>query len=190
MHNTFREFRASLHKYYCKFDDFIEARANPPKRITHENWNMMCDRWETDAWKKKKKGYDVDEVEVFHETNFREKEGWINDKAKDAYLEMKRIIAESTEAGVLTISSAKACEIVLGSRSMQTVNPKSGESLGSNVSSTREKEKNEMAYLKEVNEKLTHELAKWEQRWNDIKKKLDLGAEGEEEEEDNAPSNT
>ncbi|KAA0036786.1 CACTA en-spm transposon protein [Cucumis melo var. makuwa] len=186
-------------------------------RITHEDWNMMCDRWETDAWKKKqetnkksrsgvkfnhvtraksflqvrhelkkKKGCDVDEVEVFHETHFREKEGWINDKAKNAY----RIIAESTEAGVQTISSAKACEIVLGSRSIQTVNPKSGESLGSNMSSTREKEKNEMTYLKEVNEKLTHELAKWEQRWTDVKKKLDLGAEGEEKEEDNAPSNT
>ncbi|KAA0032076.1 transposase [Cucumis melo var. makuwa] len=199
MQNIFREFRAGLHKYYCKFDDFIEARANPPDKITHEDWNMMCDRWETDAWKKKqetnkrsrsavkfnhvigaksflqvrhelekKKGCDVDEVEVFQETHFREKEGWINDKAKDAY----RIIAESTEAGVQTISSAKACKIVLGSHSMQIVNLKSGESLGSNVSSTREKEKNEMAYLKEVNEKLTHELAKWEQRWTDIKKEV------------------
>ena len=38
---------------------------------------------------------------------------------------------------------------------MQTINPKSGESLSSNVSSTREKEKNEMTYLKEANEKLT-----------------------------------
>ena len=37
---------------------------------------------------------------------------------------------------------------------MQTVNLKSGESLGSNVSSTREKEKNEMTYLKEENEKV------------------------------------
>ncbi|KAA0035762.1 uncharacterized protein E6C27_scaffold403G00370 [Cucumis melo var. makuwa] len=114
---------------------------------------------------KKKKGCDVDEIEVFHETHFREKEGWINDKAKDAYLEMQRIITESTEAGVQTISTAKACEFVLGSRSMQTVNPRSGESLRSNVSSTREKEKNEMAYLKEANEKLTHELAKWEQSY-------------------------
>ncbi|KAA0062811.1 transposon protein, putative, CACTA, En/Spm sub-class [Cucumis melo var. makuwa] len=177
MQNTFREFRADLHKYYCEFDDPVEARANPPNRITLEDWNMMCDRWETDAWKKKreknkrsrsavmfnhvteansflqvryelkkKKGCDVDEIEVFHETHFREKEGWINDKAKDASLEMQRIITESTEAGVQTISSAKACEFVLRSRSMQTVNPRSGESLRSNVSSTCEKEKNEMAY--------------------------------------------
>ncbi|KAA0040145.1 transposon protein, putative, CACTA, En/Spm sub-class [Cucumis melo var. makuwa] len=163
MQNIFREFRADLHKYYCQFDDSVEARANPPNRITYEDWNMMCDRWETDAWKKK--GCDVDEIEVFHETHFREKEGWINDKAKDAYLEMQRIITESTEAGVQTISTAKACEFVLGSRSMQTVNPRSGESLRSNVSSTREKEKNEMTYLKEANEKLTHELAKWEQSY-------------------------
>ncbi|KAA0056379.1 hypothetical protein E6C27_scaffold186G001230 [Cucumis melo var. makuwa] len=165
MQNTFREFRANLHKYYCQFDDSVEARANPPNRITHEDWNMMCDRWETDAWKKKKKGCDVDEIEVFHETHFRKKEGWINDKAKDAYLEMQRIITESTEAGVQTISTAKACKFVLGSRSMQTVNPRSGESLRSNVSSSREKQKNEMAYLKEANEKLTHELAKWEQSY-------------------------
>ncbi|TYK16485.1 hypothetical protein E5676_scaffold21G002890 [Cucumis melo var. makuwa] len=139
---------------------------------------MMCDRWETDAWKKKKKGCDVDEIEVFHETQFRGKKGWINDKSKDAYV-------KSTEAGVQTISSAsaKTCEFVLGSRSMQTVNPKSGESLGNNVSSTCEKEKNEMAYLKEANEKLTHELAKWEQRWVDIKKKLDLREEEEGKEE-------
>ena len=54
---------------------------------------------------------------------------------------MQRIIAESTEAGVQTISSAKVCEFVLENRSMQTVNPKSGESLGSNVSSTHEKKK-------------------------------------------------
>ena len=40
------------------------------------------------------------------------------------------------------ICSAKAYEIVLGSCSMQTVNSKSGEPLGGNVSSTREKEKN------------------------------------------------
>ena len=99
---------------------------------------------------------------------------------------MQRIITESTEAGVQTISTAKACEFVLGSRSMQTVNPRSGESLRSNVSSTREKEKNEMAYLKEANEKLTHELAKWEQRWANIKKKLDLREEEEGEEEEDA----
>ena len=42
--NTFREFKADLHKEYCEFDDLIEARANPPNRITHENWNFMCDR--------------------------------------------------------------------------------------------------------------------------------------------------
>ncbi|KAA0053315.1 hypothetical protein E6C27_scaffold102G001330 [Cucumis melo var. makuwa] len=137
--------------------------------------------------KKKKKGCDVDKIEVFHETHFREKEGWIKDKTKDAYLEMQRIIAESTEAGVLTISSAKACEFVLRSRSMQTLNPKTGELLRSNVSSTREKEKNEMTYLKEANEKLTHELAKWEQRWVGIKKKLDLREEEEGEEEKDAP---
>ena len=40
---------------------------------------------------------------------------------------MQWIIAESTEAGVQTISSANACEIVLGSHSMQTVNLKNGE---------------------------------------------------------------
>ena len=45
---------------------------------------------------------------------------------------------------------------------MQTVNPKSGESLDSNVSSTHEKEKNEMTYLKEANEMSTNELAKFE----------------------------
>ena len=55
---------------------------------------------------------------------------------------------------------------------MQTINPKSCESLGSNVSSTREKEKNEMTYLKEDNENLTNKLAKWKQRWVDIKKKV------------------
>ena len=46
---------------------------------------------------------------------------------------MQRIIAKSTEVGVQTISSVKTCEIVLGSRSMQTINLKCGESLGSNV---------------------------------------------------------
>ena len=100
---------------------------------------------------------------------------------------MQRIIVESTEDGIKTISSAKACKIVLKSRSMQTFNQKSSEPLDSNMSSTREKEKNEMTCLKEENEKLTNEFAKWEQRWVHIKKKkLDLG----EEEEDDAPSNT
>ena len=51
MHNTFREFRVSLHKDYCEFVDPIEARANPQDKITHEDWKIMCDRWETDAWK-------------------------------------------------------------------------------------------------------------------------------------------
>ncbi|TYJ99687.1 hypothetical protein E5676_scaffold562G00810 [Cucumis melo var. makuwa] len=127
--------------------------------LSCENWKavpMGVRKLVIDRLEKKKKGCDVDEIEVFHETHFRDKEGWINDG--------KRCI-QSTEAGVQTISSAKACEFVLGSRSMQTVNPRSGESLRSNVSSTREKEKNEMAYLKEANEKLTHELAKWEQSY-------------------------
>ena len=45
------------------------------------------------------------------------------------------------------------------------------------------KKKNEMTYLKEANEKLTHELVKWEQRWADMKKKLAL----RDEEEEDAP---
>ena len=35
--NTFREFRAGLHKDYCGFDYPIEARANRPDKITHED---------------------------------------------------------------------------------------------------------------------------------------------------------
>ena len=36
MQNTCREFRASLHKDYCEFDDPIEDCANPLDTITHE----------------------------------------------------------------------------------------------------------------------------------------------------------
>lgn len=52
---------------------------------------------------------------------------------------MQRIIVESTEDGIKTISSAKACKIVLESHSMQTFNQKSSEPLDNNMSSTREK---------------------------------------------------
>ena len=51
MHNTFREFIVGLYKFYCEFDCPIEARANPPNKITREDCNIMCDKWEIDAWK-------------------------------------------------------------------------------------------------------------------------------------------
>lgn len=52
MQSTFKEFRVDLYKHYCEFEDLAEARQNPPERITNlEDWNLLCDRWETPEWK-------------------------------------------------------------------------------------------------------------------------------------------
>ncbi|XP_022156286.1 uncharacterized protein LOC111023212 [Momordica charantia] len=52
MQISFKQYRSDLHQYYCEFEDPVEARANPPERLTNpEDWNHLCDRWETPEWK-------------------------------------------------------------------------------------------------------------------------------------------
>ena len=46
--HSFKEYRSELHKHYCKFENPLIAHENPPERIANkEDWEILCDRWET-----------------------------------------------------------------------------------------------------------------------------------------------
>lgn len=47
----FKEYRSALYKHYQKYANPIEARRNPHKYTTPNDWNMLCDRWECSSWK-------------------------------------------------------------------------------------------------------------------------------------------
>ncbi|KAL5701050.1 hypothetical protein ACHQM5_026430 [Ranunculus cassubicifolius] len=48
-----REHRCRLHKYYQNLGDSIDKRQSPPKNLSQENWNALCDTFETEAFKVK-----------------------------------------------------------------------------------------------------------------------------------------
>ncbi|XP_038895320.1 uncharacterized protein LOC120083572 isoform X2 [Benincasa hispida] len=51
--NRFKDYRWTLYKHYQKYADPVEARRNPYKYTTTDDWNILCDRWESSSWKEK-----------------------------------------------------------------------------------------------------------------------------------------
>jgi len=101
---------------------------------------------------------------------------------------MQRIIEESTEDGVQTISNVEVCKKVLGSRSALVSNPKSLAPAIIDDSYAYEKEERikkidelteKYAKMAEQNEKLMSQLAMWEDRWTDVQKLLGQGHGGD-----------
>ncbi|KAL5728342.1 hypothetical protein ACHQM5_001438 [Ranunculus cassubicifolius] len=48
-----REHRCRLHRYYKNLGDSIDKRQSPPKNLSQENWNALCNTFETEEFKKR-----------------------------------------------------------------------------------------------------------------------------------------
>lgn len=46
----YKDFRARLYTSYRKMGGPNGARAHIHKEVTTEDWEMLCDRWESQAW--------------------------------------------------------------------------------------------------------------------------------------------
>ncbi|XP_038887409.1 poly [ADP-ribose] polymerase 1-like isoform X2 [Benincasa hispida] len=141
-----------------------------------------------------KEGRDVDQVDLFRQSHFCEKDGWVNNNAKDAYLEMQRLMEASFQEDPTPMSSVEVCKQVLGHRSGYIkglgLNPKpsSSSSVTSYLQDKKELEKkmekmeDEMIqmkanyeHMKETNVALTSQLSMWEGRWAEIQNMLGRG---------------
>ncbi|XP_022143616.1 uncharacterized protein LOC111013476 [Momordica charantia] len=49
----FKDYRAKLYRHYKKVRDLARARQKPYKDIKQEDWNILCDKLESLAWKEK-----------------------------------------------------------------------------------------------------------------------------------------
>lgn len=137
-----------------------------------------------------KEGRDVDQVDLFHQSHFCEEYGWVNDKAKDAYLEMQRLMEASFQEESTPMSSAEVCKQVLGHRSgyIKGLGWEPKPSSSSSVTKSQYKEELETKMekmedemiqmkanyerMKETNVMLTTQLSMWEGRWAEIQRML------------------
>ncbi|KAA0047186.1 CACTA en-spm transposon protein [Cucumis melo var. makuwa] len=100
MLNTFKEFRGDYHRYFKKYSDLEEARANPP-HLLHEL--------------AKQRGELIDRVNLFRQTHIRDGT-FVSLAVEDAHHQMLKLQSQPTPKGSQPLSGDEICEMVLGRR--------------------------------------------------------------------------
>ncbi|KAA0025491.1 CACTA en-spm transposon protein [Cucumis melo var. makuwa] len=103
--------KARLQPYFvvCMSSMFIN------KLLNKEDWEALCDCWETPEGETIDKDEEVDQVEFLQNSLF--KEGWVvHESAKESYVAMQEEITKSSEDGSEPTPEAIICEWVLGNR--------------------------------------------------------------------------
>uniref|UniRef100_A0A9I9E3R3 CACTA en-spm transposon protein n=1 Tax=Cucumis melo TaxID=3656 RepID=A0A9I9E3R3_CUCME len=120
MLTTFKEFRADCSRYFKKYSDPEEARANPPNALVgrDEDWHFLCDHYISRAFQYKlaeRKGEPVDRVELFRKTHVRAGT-FVSQAAEDAHNQMLELQSQPTPEGSQPLSEDEICDQVLGRR--------------------------------------------------------------------------
>ncbi|KAA0055175.1 CACTA en-spm transposon protein [Cucumis melo var. makuwa] len=128
MLTTFKEFRVDCYKYFKKYSDQEEARANPPNALEQSRTNKATRQkqpYNHSSWFKsflqrqyeltERKGKPVDRVELFRETHVRV-ETFVSQAAEDAHNQMLELQSQPTSEGSQPLSEDEISDQVLGRR--------------------------------------------------------------------------
>uniref|UniRef100_A0A9I9ED39 CACTA en-spm transposon protein n=1 Tax=Cucumis melo TaxID=3656 RepID=A0A9I9ED39_CUCME len=120
MLTIFKEFRADCHKYFKKYSDPEEARANPPNAL-EQSWTNKAARqkqpYNHSSWFKSflQRQYELAERKGERETHVRAGT-FVSQVAEDAHNQMLELQSQSTPEGSQPLSEDEICDQVLGRR--------------------------------------------------------------------------
>uniref|UniRef100_A0A9I9E8B8 CACTA en-spm transposon protein n=1 Tax=Cucumis melo TaxID=3656 RepID=A0A9I9E8B8_CUCME len=113
MLNTFKEFRGDYHRYFKKYSDLEEARANPPHLLEQSLKNKAARQKQ--PYNHSKGGELIDRVNLFRQTHIRDGT-FVSLAVEDAHHQMLKLQSQPTPKGSQPLSGDEICEMVLGRR--------------------------------------------------------------------------
>ncbi|KAL3613587.1 hypothetical protein CASFOL_042621 [Castilleja foliolosa] len=96
-----RQQRYRLHQHYKKFTNLQEAKRNKPAQVSdQQQWELLCDHFESPEFKSGQKGDDFDMIELYKSTHENVNGKWSSDVAKDNWEQMVEKKEKYVEEGI------------------------------------------------------------------------------------------
>ncbi|KAL3654978.1 hypothetical protein CASFOL_000764 [Castilleja foliolosa] len=96
-----RQQRYRLHQHYKKFANLQEAKRNKPAQVSdQQQWELLCDHFESLEFKSGQKGDDCDMIELYKSTHENVNGKWSSDVAKDNWEQMVEKKEKYVEEGI------------------------------------------------------------------------------------------
>ncbi|KAL3615847.1 hypothetical protein CASFOL_040141 [Castilleja foliolosa] len=96
-----RQQRYRLHQHYKKFANLQEAKRNKPAQVSdQQQWELLCDHFESPEFKSGQKGDDCDMIELYKTTHENVKGKWSSDVAKENWELMVEKKEKYAEEGI------------------------------------------------------------------------------------------
>ncbi|KAK9214630.1 hypothetical protein WN944_006624 [Citrus x changshan-huyou] len=114
MVERYSDHRYNCHKHFKKYATPSEARRHAYKNISQQDWDWLCNHFESDEFKRKATGEQPNEIELFYITHFSIKKGWSNVEPQYDYEKMKEMEQEPVAEDGTPLSPKEIVELVVG----------------------------------------------------------------------------